>query len=166
MARVVLTDCFIKPRKPAPAGSLFAAATLLAFLLPAILQAQPVGRITGVGGIFVTSRHPTALAAWYRDTLGITLQQWGGAAFPYDAPGHPPMVLWNAMPIGSDEIAPSKGEFMINFAVDDLDAFVAKLKKKNVAILKQDDADPYGKFAWIMDPDGTKIELWQPITKR
>ena len=145
---------------------LFAAAALFAIFSLTISRAQPVGRITGVGGIFVTSKDPKALAAWYRDVLGIPLQQWGGAILRYDAPGHPPMVLWNAMPIGSEEVAPSTRDFMINFAVDDLDAFVAKLRKKNVAILKQDDTDPYGKFAWIMDPDGTKIELWQPTTKQ
>jgi len=59
-------------------------------------------------------------------------------------------------------MAPSGREFMIDFAVDDLDAFVARLKSKGVAIVKQDDSDPSGKFAWLLDPDGTKIELWQP----
>ncbi len=75
---------------------LFAAAAVVAVFLPAISRAQPVAYVTGVGGIFVTSKDPKALAAWYRDVLGIPLQQWGGAILRYDAPGHPPpMVLWN-----------------------------------------------------------------------
>jgi predicted enzyme related to lactoylglutathione lyase len=130
--------------------------------LPASVRAQPAGRITGVGGVFVTSPDPKALATWYRDVLGIEVQPWGGAVLHYDAPGHPPVLAWNALPQNSRYLTPSKREFMIDFAVDDLDAFVARLKAKGVAILKQEDAGPSGKFAWIVDPDGTKIELWQP----
>lgn len=130
--------------------------------LPHSVRAQPAGRITGVGGIFVTSRDPKALANWYRDVLGIELQPWGGAVLRYDTPGHPAVLAWNALPRKSHYLTPSKREFMIDFAVDDLDAFVARLKAKGVAILKQEDAGPTGKFAWIVDPDGTKIELWQP----
>ena len=59
-------------------------------------------------------------------------------------------------------MTPSQREFMINFAVDDLDAVVARLERHKVAILKRDDSDPFGRFAWVLDPDGTKIELWQP----
>ena len=134
-------------------------------LLPMAIQAQTTGHITGVGGIFLKSKDPKALAAWYRDVLGIAVEPWGGAMLRYDAPGHPPMVVWNAFPSASDYMAPSTREFMVNFAVDDLDAFVAKLKAKGVTILKRDDTDPTGKFAWILDPDGTKIELWQPKAK-
>lgn len=130
--------------------------------LPHSVRAQPAGRITGVGGIFVTSSDPKALATWYRDVLGIELQPWGGAVLRYDTPGHPAVLAWNALPRNSRYLTPSKREFMIDFAVDDLDAFVARLKAKGVAILKQEDAGPTGKFAWIVDPDGTKIELWQP----
>ncbi len=138
-------------------------ALALGYSIP--VQAQPVGRITGVGGIFVKSKNPKALALWYRDVLGVPIESWGGAMLRYDAPGHPPMVVWNAFPETTDEIAPSKREFMINFAVDDLDAYLTRLKAKGVTVLKQDDADPNGKFASILDPDGTKIELWQPKPK-
>ncbi len=142
-----------------------AAIGMLAAGLPSVaVQAEPVGRITGLGGVFVTSKDPKALAAWYKDVLGISLESWGGAILRYDAPGHPPMALWNAMPSNSDELVPSHRDFMINFAVDDLDAFVARLKAKGVTILKRED-DRTGKFASILDPDGTKIELWQPLTK-
>ena len=139
--------------------------TSVALLTPTVVMAQAPGRITGVAGVFVTSKDAKALAAWYHDVLGITLESWGGAVMRYDAPGHPPMVLWNAIPTNSEEIAPSKRDFMINFAVDDLGSFVDRLQKKGVTILKRDDSDPFGKFAWIIDPDGTKIELWQPKAK-
>jgi catechol 2,3-dioxygenase-like lactoylglutathione lyase family enzyme len=126
-----------------------------------VSAADPPGRITGIGGVFVVSKNPKALAAWYRDVLGIPLEKWGGATLRYDAAGHPPVAVWMAFPEGASTIAPSQREFMLNFAVDDLDAFLARLKSKGVTILKRDDSAPSGKFAWILDPDGTKIELWQ-----
>jgi predicted enzyme related to lactoylglutathione lyase len=140
----------------------FFTAVAIMFVLPALeVRADPPGHITGLGGVFVTSKDPKALAAWYRDVLGIRLESWGGAILRYDAPGHPPMALWNAMLRDSEEITPSHREFMINFAVDDLDSFVKQLEGKGVTILKRQQDDT-GKFASILDPDGTKIELWQP----
>jgi catechol 2,3-dioxygenase-like lactoylglutathione lyase family enzyme len=125
-------------------------------------RAQEAGRITGVGGVFVASPNPKALAAWYRDVLGVKLERWGGALMRYDAPGHPPTLAWNPLPAKGDYLAPSNREFMIDFAVDDLDAFLARLQAKGVTILKRQDGGPTGRFAWILDPDGSKIELWQP----
>jgi len=132
---------------------------------PLSLHAEPAGRITGIGGIFIKSKDPKALKAWYRDVLGLKLEPWGGAALSYTVPGHPPVVVWNPFSQTDDYMAPSTREFMVDFAVDDLDAFLVNLTKKGVTILKRDDSDPTGKFAWIMDPDGTKIELWQPKRK-
>jgi len=134
-------------------------------LAPLGLHAEPAGRITGVGGLFVRSKDPKALAAWYRDVLGVKLEPWGGATFKYDAPDHPPVLAWSPFPQSTGYMAPSTREFMIDFAVDDLNAFLARLKEKGVAVIKRDDAGPNGSFAWIMDPDGTKIELWQPKPK-
>jgi catechol 2,3-dioxygenase-like lactoylglutathione lyase family enzyme len=125
-------------------------------------QAEPAGRITGIGGVFVKSKDPKALARWYRDVLGLPVEAWGGAMLRHDAPGHPPVAVWNAFPERTDYMAPSTREFMIDFAVDDLDAYLIRLKAKGVTILKRDDTDPTGKFAWILDPDGVKIELWEP----
>ena len=125
-------------------------------------QGNAPGHITGVGGIFFKSKDPKALAAWYRDVLGLNIEKWGGAMLRYDAPQHPHVLVWNAFPESTDYFAPSQREFMINFAVDDLDAIIKKLEGKGVAILKRDDSDPTGRFAWILDPDGTRIELWQP----
>ena len=139
-------------------GISIAAATICA----GSVTAQTAGRITGVGGIFVRSKDPKALAAWYRDVLGIRLESFGGAMLRYDAPGHPPAVVWSAFREGGSYFDPSTREFMIDFAVDDLDALLTRLERHGVAILKRDDSDPSGRFAWILDPDGTKIELWQP----
>ncbi|WP_245647735.1 VOC family protein [Novosphingobium lentum] len=146
--------------------SLLAAMALMAAITPVTAIADPVanpiGRITGVGGVFFRSKDPKALMAWYRDVLGIKLESWGGAVMPYDAPGHPPAVIVNAFDQATDYMDPSKREFMLNFAVDDLSAFLDRLKAKGVTVLKREDSDPSGKFAWIVDPDGTKIELWEP----
>ncbi len=123
--------------------------------------AADAGHITGLGGVFVRSRDPKALAAWYRDVLGIRIETWGGATLRYDAPQHPRVLVWSPFPAASPYMAPSTREFMLNFAVDDLDAFLVRLAAKGVTALKRDDTDPGGRFAWILDPDGTKIELWQ-----
>jgi catechol 2,3-dioxygenase-like lactoylglutathione lyase family enzyme len=133
-------------------------------LEPAAGLADPAGHITGVGGVFFRSKDPKALRAWYRDVLGIKIESWGGAMLRYDAPDHPPMVVWSPFPETNDEMAGSTREFMINFGVDDMDAFLLKLKAKGVVPIKRE-ADATGSFAWIMDPDGTKIELWQPKAK-
>ncbi len=128
---------------------------------PSASLADPTGHITGVGGIFVKSKDPKALAAWYGDVLGIQIEKWEGAALRYDAPKHPQVLVWNAFPQATKYMMPSTREFMIDFAVDDLDAYLAKLKAKGVPILKRDDSDPDGKYAWILDPDGTKmISYW------
>ncbi|MBS0569036.1 MAG: VOC family protein [Proteobacteria bacterium] len=128
-------------------------------------QAAPVrtaGHITGVGGVFFKAKDPKTLAAWYRDALGLPLESWGGAMLRYDAPAHPPMVVWNAFPAATDYFAPSTAAFMINYAVDDMDAVLARLHAKGVTVLKRDDHDANGRFAWILDPEGNKIELWEP----
>ena len=137
-------------------------AMVLAFAPADPAPAAPAGHVTGIGGVFVKSPDPKALRAWYKDVLGIDLQAWGGATTASDAPGHPPVVVWQAFSQTSTYMAPSTRDFMLDFTVDDMDAMLARLTAKNVQILKRDDSDPSGRFAWIIDPDGTKIELWQP----
>ncbi len=119
-----------------------------------------MARITGLGGVFFKSSDPKALEAWYRDVLGFELQDWGGSLLRYDAPGHPEFVVWTPFAADTKHFQPSPREFMLNFAVDDLDAMLAELKAKGVEVLGRQDED-YGRFAWIVDPDGTKIELWE-----
>lgn len=89
-------------------------ALVLALGLGSTAQAEPAGHITGVGGVFVKSKDPRALARWYRDVLGVPVASWGGATFETDAPGHPPVVVWNAVRDTSDYMAPSTREFMVN----------------------------------------------------
>lgn len=120
------------------------------------------GHVTGIGGIFFKAKDPKALAAWYRDVLGMPVEAWGGATLRYDAPKHPPALAWNAFPASTKYFAPSASGLMIDYAVDDMDALLARLQSKGVTILKRDDNDPNGRFAWILDPEGNKVELWQP----
>ncbi|HMA49355.1 MAG TPA: VOC family protein, partial [Magnetospirillaceae bacterium] len=146
-----------------PARSV-AALCLGVFLMtnPALAQpAQTAGHITGIGGLFFKAKNPKTLAAWYRDVLGLPMEAWGGAMLRYDAPNHPDVMAWSAFPATTSYFAPSSSDFMINYAVDDMDALVAKLKAQGVEILKQKD-DPTGRFAWLLDPEGNKVELWQP----
>lgn len=124
-------------------------------------SAETTGHITGIGGVFFKAKDPKALSAWYRDVLGLPLEPWGGAALRYDAPKHPPALIWSTFPASSDYFAPSSSEFMLNYAVDDMDAFLARLLGKGVKpLMRQDDEN--GRFAWIVDPEGHKIELWEP----
>jgi predicted enzyme related to lactoylglutathione lyase len=123
--------------------------------------APPLGHVTGIGGVFIKSKDPKALRAWYQANLGIALQPWGGAKLDYDTPNHPPAAAWMAFSNTSNYMAPSSRDFMLDFAVDNLDAVLARLKANNVKILGRDDSDPLGSYAWILDPDDTKIELWQ-----
>ena len=119
-----------------------------------------MARITGVGGIFFKARDPNALSAWYRDVLGLAIEDWGGAMLAYDAPGHPHVMVWTPFALDSDYFAPSAQSFMVNFAVDDLDAMLAAIEANGVQVLSRQD-DSNGRFAWIMDPENNKIELWQ-----
>ena len=120
-----------------------------------------MARITAFGGVFFHSADPKALAQWYRDTLGLTIEDWGGALIQGDGAA-PPFGVWAPFDKSTDRFAPSSREFMINFAVDDLDGFLAGLEAKGVAVHERQQLDGMGKFAWILDPDGTKIELWEP----
>ncbi len=127
-----------------------------------VAAAEGAGRITGVGGVFFKAKDPKALVAWYRDVLGLPVAAWGGAKLAYDAPLHPPALAWRPFPAATTHFAPSTAEFMINYAVDDMEALLARLSAKGVTILKRVDDDPNGRFAWILDPEGNKIELWEP----
>ncbi len=127
-----------------------------------VVRAEPAGHITGIGGVFFKAKDPKALAAWYHDVLGLPLEAWGGAVLRSDAPGHPTATGWNAFPAGTRYFAPSTSDFMINYAVDDMDAILARATAKGVAVIKRTDDDTSGRFAWLLDPEGNKIELWEP----
>jgi catechol 2,3-dioxygenase-like lactoylglutathione lyase family enzyme len=123
---------------------------------------QSPGRILGIGGIFFKSADHKALQSWYQEKLGFQDRGYG-VIFKWQNAGAEHLTTWCIFPGGTDYFNPSAAPFMINYIVDDLDAFLAKCAANGVKIdPKREDAD-YGRFAWIFDPDGNKIELWQPL---
>jgi predicted enzyme related to lactoylglutathione lyase len=122
-------------------------------------------RVTGIGGIFFMARDPIALRAWYKKHLGIDVQEWGGAAFTWtDSTGNPTKgtTIWSIGGSDGEHFAPSKAPFMINYRVADLAGLLAELRKEGCDVLDKTDDSEYGKFGWVMDPEGNKVELWQP----
>jgi predicted enzyme related to lactoylglutathione lyase len=122
-------------------------------------------RVTGIGGIFFKARDAAALRAWYQKHLGIDVQEWGGAAFTWaDDAGNPVKgtTVWNIGAADTDYYAPSKSAFMINYRVPDLAGLLKALREEGCNVLDKTDDSEYGKFGWVMDPEGNKVELWQP----
>jgi predicted enzyme related to lactoylglutathione lyase len=121
-------------------------------------------RVTGIGGIFFKAKNASALQAWYKQHLGIDVQAWGGAAFDWaDSEGKPTAgtTVWSIHSEESTAFAPSEASFMVNYRVEDLHALVAALKTEGCHVLDKIDDSEYGKFAWVIDPEGNKVELWQ-----
>lgn len=120
-------------------------------------------RVTGIGGIFFKSKDPKALCAWYKTHLGMDINEWGGAIFPWGGDGSPEgMTIWSAFSEDSDKMAPGTASFMVNYRVHDLDALMAALKSEGCTVIENDGPSEYGKFGWVIDPDGNKVELWEP----
>jgi predicted enzyme related to lactoylglutathione lyase len=122
-------------------------------------------RVTGIGGIFFHAKDPAALRAWYQTHLGIDVQDWGGAAFTWaDGSGNAikGTTAWSIGAAGGDHFAPSKAPFMINYRVDDLAGLLQALRAEGCNVLEKTDESEYGKFGWVVDPEGNKVELWQP----
>jgi predicted enzyme related to lactoylglutathione lyase len=122
-------------------------------------------RVTGIGGIFFKAKDAPALRAWYKRHLAIDVQDWGGTAFTWADPEGKPTdgtTVWSIGAEEGDQFAPSKSSFMVNYRVADLYALVAELKAEGCNVLDKIDDSEYGKFAWVIDPEGNKVELWQP----
>lgn len=122
-------------------------------------------RVTGIGGIFFKARDPGALHAWYKEHLGIDVQDWGGAAFRWaDADGSPVMgtTVWSVFAASSDLFAPSASPFMVNYRVADLHGLLAALRREGCNVLDKVDESEFGRFGWVVDPEGNKVELWEP----
>ena len=122
-------------------------------------------RVTGIGGIFFQARDPAALRAWYKTHLGIEVQAWGGAVFTWtDSEGNSTKgtTAWSIGPADGKQFAPSKSTFMVNYRVDNLDALLQALRDEGCDVLEKTDDSEYGKFGWVIDPEGNKVELWQP----
>ena len=119
-----------------------------------------MAKVTGLGGIFYKVADPAATQAWYQDNLGVGGEY--GAIFPFKGDTPEGFALLSPFKAATDYFAPSEVPFMINLRVDDLDGLVADLAVKGISILGRQDEE-YGRFAWILDPDGVKIELFQQI---
>lgn len=122
-------------------------------------------RVLGIGGIFIKAKDPKALAEWYRVHLGLDIQPWGGAAFEgavASPAGRPASTVWSLFPQDSTYFAPSTAPFMVNYRVDDLDAVLAALRAEGCAVDEKVDRSEFGAFGWVMDPEGNRIELWEP----
>lgn len=117
--------------------------------------------ITGLGGIMFRSTNPQQLLQWYREVLGINVEDWGGAVFSLEkSPAD--YQVWSVLPDSTKYIEPSTSPFMVNFVVDKLEEFLVEIRSKGADILGGPESNDYGTFAWVLDPDGNKIELWQP----
>jgi catechol 2,3-dioxygenase-like lactoylglutathione lyase family enzyme len=118
-----------------------------------------MAKVLGIGGVFFKASDPSALQDWYRRVLGFDISEWGGAVFrPPDGGSQ----AWNPFAADTEHFAPSDLPFMINLTVDDLDGVLAKAAAEGVEPTGRQDDDSFGKFAWVMDPNGLKVELWEP----
>jgi predicted enzyme related to lactoylglutathione lyase len=122
-------------------------------------------RVTGIGGVFFKAKDPAKLTAWYRDHLDLKIEEWGGVVFPWASPENPSgagTTVWNAFEDSTTYFAPSTARFMINYRVENLPALLAVLRQEGCEVDEKVDESEFGKFGWVMDPEGNRIELWQP----
>jgi len=123
------------------------------------------GRIIGIGGIFFKSGNPRDMKSWYAKHLGLA-DSGHGVMLPWrehDNPEREQMTIWSVFPEDTSYFEPSSAPFMMNYIVDDLDALLERLASDGVRIDPKRQDESYGRFAWVYDPDGNKIELWQPL---
>jgi predicted enzyme related to lactoylglutathione lyase len=124
-----------------------------------------MAKITGIGGVFFKSKGKGKdLAAWYQKHLGLSLEAWGGARLRWseDKAKDGGVTAWHVADLDSTGFNPSPSVFMINYRVDDMEGMLAQLRAASVEIVGGPDSDEHGTFAWILDPDGNKVELWEP----
>ena len=122
-------------------------------------------RVTGIGGIFIKAKDPDTLRAWYRLHLGLDIQEWGGVSFQWHTPEQPNLdgaTIWSIFPSTSNYFDPSSAPFMVNYRVENLDALLEILKAEGCEVDANKQESEYGKFGWVMDPEGNRIELWEP----
>ena len=122
-------------------------------------------KVTGIGGIFFFSDNPSEAKEWYSKNLGLEVNEWG-SSFEFRNANRPDEInylQWSPFKKGSEYFAPSKKEFMINYRVQNIEGLVKKLKANGVTIVDEIETFEYGKFVHIMDAEGNKLELWEPI---
>ncbi|MGI4828400.1 MAG: VOC family protein [Janthinobacterium lividum] len=126
-----------------------------------------MARVTGVGGVFLRSPDPKRLVAWYAEHLGLTIESYGAATFSWtdEVPPGTGSTTWSAFPQDTTYFGEGTQAVMINYRVDDIDGLLEQLGRAGVTIdPKRDDSD-FGRFAWIQDCDGNRLELWQPVAE-
>ena len=124
-----------------------------------------MAKVTGIGGVFFRARKDNkALAKWYEQHLGMSLEDFGGVILPWiaDTANDNGITVWHIAEPDSEWFAPSDSPFMFNYRVDDLAELIAQLKASGIEILSGPESHENGDFAWIMDPEGNKVELWEP----
>ncbi|MGB5580438.1 MAG: VOC family protein, partial [Woeseia sp.] len=129
-------------------------------------EEKTMARVTGIGGVFFLSNDKgKELAAWYAKHLGFKLEDWGGAILQWeeDKAEDKGMTVWSVADTDSEWFKPSESSFMINYRVDDMEKLIEQLKAADIEILQGPEYAENGVFAWIMDPAGNKIELWEPM---
>lgn len=122
-------------------------------------------RVTGLGGFFFKSRDPKAIREWYKNHLGLNTDDYGCSFWWKDQEGRDCMTQWSPFKEDTEYFQPSKKEFMMNFRVADLEGLLKELKEEGVTIVGKVEEYDYGKFGWILDPEGNKLELWEPKDK-
>jgi len=125
-------------------------------------------KVSGIGGIFFKASDPKSLREWYRDTLGVPVDDYGGASFEWrekDQPDTIGMTIWSTFPSTSTYFDPTRAPFMVNYRVENLDAMLAQLREAGVTVDEKVDDSEYGRFGWATDPEGNRFELWQPPKK-
>jgi len=126
-------------------------------------MSDPIEKVTGIGGIFFRAHDTAGMAGWYQKNLGIRSED-GHADFVWrenDRPDEIGRTVWSVFPSDTDHFGPARPAFMINYRVANLDRMLAQLRRNGVVVEKIEDYD-YGRFAWITDPEGNRIELWEP----
>ena len=126
-------------------------------------------KVHGIGGLFFKAQDPESLGRWYADNLGVGVQPWGGAVFEWrrrDAAPDPRLArgytVWSPFKADTEYFSPGTKEFMVNFRVDDLDAMLEQLRAAGAQVLDRKEDCENGRFGYVLDPEGTLIELWQP----
>jgi predicted enzyme related to lactoylglutathione lyase len=130
-----------------------------------LLQQDITPKVTGIGGIFFFSENPEKTKKWYSENLGLEVNEWG-SSFEFRNANRPEEInylQWSPFKQGSEYFAPSNKEFMINYRVQNIEGLVKKLKDNGVTIVDSIVTFEYGKFVHIMDAEGNKIELWEPV---
>ena len=125
-------------------------------------------RVRGIGGVFFKSENPDKLQAWYRDILGIQIDSFGGAFFRWSAldTSNGAGTVFAPFKADTEYFSPSQKPFMVNFVVDNLDAMLAQARQGGAVVEDKITEESYGKFGWRLDPEGNKIELWEPRTPK